>query len=192
MPLPPIPPILVDTIRSDCDPMATFETLLPLLGELLSCDRCFLYVRHPQTRIAQMPACWQRSSCFPDLSDLIWKREDPNQLEVQDPLVAAALACKPNIYIDDIETASPTAINLAYEREQFGHRALAHIHLIYQDQLWGILEPCVFDSPRQWTDFDRTVLAYVREQLSPLVADYVVAHCPQDEGDLEMGEMFKV
>ncbi|MEO0537767.1 MAG: GAF domain-containing protein [Cyanobacteria bacterium P01_A01_bin.123] len=175
-----MPPALADILQAHYDPATVFEAVLPLLGEILSYDRCFLYLRHPKTRWGQIAACWRRSDVIPDLADRTWKQEDSSQLEDQDPLFAAALACQSDIYVDDIDTASPTTINLAYERQYFGHRALAHIHITRYDELWGILEPAVFVHPREWEQFDRSVLGYTREHLLPLIINYVESHHPEE------------
>jgi hypothetical protein len=41
--------------------------------------------------------------------------------------------------------------------------------------LWGILQPCVFDQPRVWSEFDRFVMTQVTEKITPLAVAYVKA-----------------
>lgn len=177
MPEPLIPPVLGQILQRDRDPDAVFAELLPQLGDLLQCDRCFLYVRDPQTRLGRVPYCWRRSEEYPDVHDAHWKPE-PETLEKEDPMFAAALHTQPSIYVEDVETASPETLNQNFEREQFGHRALIHSHLSEADQLWGILQPCMFDHPRDWTEFDHAIMNYVERSLTPFVQEYVKTHCP--------------
>ncbi|MFE4106959.1 GAF domain-containing protein [Almyronema epifaneia] len=173
-----IPPVLYNTLQPYGEADEIFAEALPVLGQLLQCDRCFLYLRHPQKRLAKVAYCWCRTSAFPDLAESSWQPENPEQLEAQDPLFAAALAGGSDIFIADIETASSDLINLAYEHQFFpGQRSLAHIHLHRQGQLWGILEAAMFHHQRGWTEFDRSLLGFSREQMMPLAIAYVKKHC---------------
>jgi len=58
---------------------------------------------------------------------------------------------------------------------------LIHAHLCDDGLLWGVLQPCIFDRPRVWTDFDRQVIAAVTEKISPLAVAYVTASASKDE-----------
>jgi GAF domain-containing protein len=155
---------------------ATIETILsehlPVLGEQLNCDRCFLYVRNPQTQLGKVIACWRRHSEIPNIFDDEWKPE-PASLPDEDPLFAAALRTDPSIFIEDVETASPKIVNKDFEHKTFGHRALIHAHLCFEGQLWGILQPCVFAQPRNWTNSDHQIIAQATQQLTPLVVAYI-------------------
>jgi len=155
-------------------PDAIFSALLPALSDTLKCDRCFLYVRHPQTNIGKVVSCWCRSPEYPDVTDSDWKAE-PVSLANEDPLFAAALRTAPSIFVEDVETADPEVVNKDFEHKTFGHRALIHAHLCYEDRLWGILQPCVFGQPRVWTDADRAIISAVIDMLTPIVIDYVKA-----------------
>lgn len=149
-----------------------FSALLPALGKVLQCDRCFLYLRNPQTKFGKIVYCWRQNHQIPDVTYTEWQLE-PAWLPQKDPLFAAALRAEPSIYIEDVETASPNILNKEFERKSFGHRALIHGHLSQDGQLWGTLEPCVFGHPRIWSDFDRAVFSQVTSQLTPLVVAYV-------------------
>jgi GAF domain-containing protein len=46
-------------------PEALFTALMPALGEALECDRCFLYLRDPQTQMGRVPFCWGRDASVP-------------------------------------------------------------------------------------------------------------------------------
>jgi len=160
------------------DPEAMFAALLPALGEVLQCDRCFLYLRHPQTRMGKVVGCWRRCLQYPDVTDADWKPE-PASLAQEDPLFAAALRAEPSIFVEDVETADPEVVNRAFERQHFGHRALIHAHLCQQEQLWGILQPCVFEQPRRWSAGDRAVIAELERRLPGLAVAYVQTFHPQ-------------
>lgn len=155
-------------------PTAVFEAVLPALCEVLNCDRCFLYVRNPQTGACKVAFCWRRSSEIPDVTDADWRTE-PDSLADDDPLYAASLRCAPSVYVEDVETASPDVVNIEFEHQYFGHRALIHSHLCKDGQMWGILQPCVFGEPRQWSAFDRAIITQLEEMLTPLAIAYVQA-----------------
>lgn len=148
------------------EPEAIATATLPVLGDVLSCDRCFLQVRHPQQRLYRI-FCWRRCDQYPDLSTAGWQPE--SAWEQDDPMFAAALRTAPSIFINDIETADPAVLNADFERENFGHRALIHAHIAKDGELWGILQPCVFEHPRLWNERDRWIIEQVIEQLRPLV-----------------------
>ena len=161
-------------LSENSTPDAIFSALLPALGDLLQCDRCFLYVRHPQTHIGKVVSCWCRSPEYPDVTDLEWKAE-PASLANEDPLFAAALRTDPSIFVEDVETADPKVVNKDFEHKTFGHRALIHAHLCCEGQLWAILQPCVFGQPRIWTETDRAIISAVIDRLTPIVINYVKA-----------------
>lgn len=166
--------ILSKILSEDNSPEAIFSALLPALGDLLQCDRCFLYLRHPQTNIGKVVNCWCRSSEYPDVTDSGWK-EEPANLANEDPLFAAALRAEPSIFVEDVEIADPKVVNKDFEHKTFGHRALIHAHLCYEDRLWGILQPCVFGQPRVWTKADREIISAVIAKLTPIVINYVTS-----------------
>ena len=165
-------PIVLEQILSNNTPDTVFAALLPALGEVLQCERIFLYLRDPQTHIGKAAYCWCRSPEYPDVSDSEWKQE-PESLASEDPLWAAAMRTEPSIFVEDVETASPQVVNKAFEQKNFGHRALIHAHLRCDGQLWGILQPCVFGKPRVWTEADRSIIGAVTEKLTPLAVSYV-------------------
>jgi len=166
--------VLEKIVAASNEPDAVFSALIPALGEVLQCDRCFLYLRNPQTRIGKVAYCWRRSPEFPDVTDFEWK-EEPESLALEDPLWAAAMRKEASIFVEDVETASPEVVNLAFEQKHFGHRALIHAHLVFHNQLWGILQPAVFGHPRIWTQEDRSVIFKLTEQIAPLAVAYVKA-----------------
>ncbi len=169
-----LPAVLEKILATDTEPDAVFSALLPALGEVLQCDRCFLYLRDPHTKIGKVPYCWRRSDEYPDVHDADWKAE-PQSLPNEDPLFAAALRTEASIFVDDVETASPEVVNRDFEQKTFGHRALIHAHLCQDSLLWGILQPSVFGQPRAWTEFDRSIIAQVEKKITPLAVAYVKA-----------------
>ncbi|WP_009631442.1 GAF domain-containing protein [Synechocystis sp. PCC 7509] len=163
----------IDKIFNDYqEPVAVFTALLPEIGEILQCDRIFLYLRNPQTKFGKVVNCWRRSLEIPDVDDYQWKQE-PESLPQEDPLFAAALCNKPSIFVEDVETASIDVVDRDFEQKTFGHRALVHAHLCQDGQLWGILQPCVFDKPRNWTKSDRVLISQVENKLTPLAIKYI-------------------
>jgi len=88
-------------------------------------------------------------------------------------MFAAALQAKPSIFVEDVETADQSTLNQQFERENFGHRALVHAHLCQHDQLWGILQPCVFEHPRAWSESDQNLIHYLVNRLTPFAIQYV-------------------
>lgn len=148
-----------------------FQSLMPALCQVLDCDRCFLYLRDPDSHQGQITHCYGRSPEFADLTGSTTIEAD--NIETIDPLMAIAFQTSEPVFVEDIETAGAEVVNLAYEREAFGHRALIHAPLYWQGKLYGILEPCVFGTPRIWTDQDRAVTVWVQEKLSPLVVSYL-------------------
>lgn len=160
----------IEQIITDNQPETVLAQVVERLGESLKCDRVFLYLRDPDRRLGKVPFCWRKDQSIPDVSSDKLERESP-ELEQQDPLFAAALNGRPSIFVEDVETASPQTVNRQFERENFGHRALIHAHL-YQEQLWGVLQPCLF-SPRQWTEAEKEAIAKIVPQITPVAMDYV-------------------
>jgi GAF domain-containing protein len=167
-----LPETVQEILDRYSDPDAIFTAILPLIGEVLQCDRCFLYLRNPQTKLAKVAYCWRRNPEIPDITDLHW-RLDPESLPQEDPLFAAALRNDPSVYVEDIETASPEVVNQEFERQYMGHRALIHAHLCHNHQLWGILQPAVFGRTRVWLECDRAFVTQLENKLTPLAVTYV-------------------
>lgn len=87
---------------------------------MLQVDRCFLYVRDPESRYGQAAFCYCRNPQVPDVSSNEWKLE-PENLSAKDPMFAAALNCKPSIYVGDVETADPKVVILKPKHLDIGH-----------------------------------------------------------------------
>lgn len=151
--------------------------LLATLGQQLQCDRVFLYLRSPQSTLGRVPFCWRARPSVPQVYDPSWKPEYA-ALAKDDPMFAAALNNQPSIFVEDVETASPSVLNRDFERDTFGHRALIHAHLCSGQRLWGILQACVFDAPREWSWSDRQLTEQAVSWLTPFAIDYVSAHAP--------------
>jgi len=173
-----LPDALDNVLVNTSDPDAVFSALLPVLCEVLECDRCFLYLRNPHTNVGHTPYCWRRNPAVPDVTSKELKIE-PESLSKEDPLFAAALDAKPSVYVEDVETADPTVVNLEFEQKSFGHRALVHGHLRQDGVTWGILQPCVFGQPRVWTEFDRDVMTQIEQKITPIAVAYVKEEIPE-------------
>jgi GAF domain-containing protein len=154
------------------EPDQVFAELLPLLGKTLQCDRCFLYLRDPNTSLGRATHCWRKNPEIPEILDPAWKPE-PDSLSQEDPLFAAALKAEPSIFVEDVEAADPQIVNRSFEQKNFGHRALIHAHLRQDGKLWGILQPCLFGQPRSWSEPDQSLIQQLTEQLTPLAIAYV-------------------
>lgn len=171
---PSLPPELETILATEREPDAMFSALLPALCEVLQCDRCFLYLRNPDTKMGKTPYCHLRNPQVPDVSTAEWEKE-PESLPQEDPLFAAALRTDDSVFVEDVETASPDVVNVEFERKNFGHRALIHAHLCQDGMLWGILQPAIFGQPRVWTEFDHAVIDQLTEKLTPYAVAYVQA-----------------
>ena len=152
------------------EPEALFNALLPEICQTLQTDRCFLVVRHPDSRMYRN-FCWRSKPEFPDLSTAGWEQEQ--EWEQDDPMFATALRTESSIFVEDIKTALPTVLNREFERKNFGHRALIHAHLCHAEQLWGILQPCIFNHSRSWSEADRHLINHLIAALTPIVVQYV-------------------
>lgn len=166
-----IPESLERVFKSQQEPHELFTALMPTMVEVLGCDRCFLYLRFPETKIGRIAYCWCRTPEFPNVSSEQWERE-PENLASEDPLFAAALRTENSVFVEDVETASPQVLNREFESQNFGHRALIHAHLCQENRLWGILQPCVFNKPRIWSETDRFIIDWVVKKITPLAVDY--------------------
>lgn len=168
-----IPPAIFDILNRSRSPEELFNALMPAIGLYLECDRCFLYLREPSTSLGKVPFCWIRNNDILMIEDEGWKLE-PSTLSDHDPMFAAALRTEPSIMVEDVETASPNILNKQFERENFGHRALIHAHISYEGELWGVLQPCIFDRPRQWTELERAAMEQLVRAITPSAIDYVM------------------
>lgn len=165
-------PVQLETIFASLhEPDAIFTALMPALCEALRCDRCFLYLRKPETHQGRITHCYRTDPKWADLTNPDWIDEG-NVAEI-DPLMEIAFRTDEIIYVEDVETASSDVINLDYEQEFFQHRALIHVPIYDDGKLYAIVEPCVFDHPRQWTESDRAIVTELQTRLPPLVISYL-------------------
>lgn len=170
----PLPAEIAQLFKPNSPPNTVLAALMPALGTALQCDRCFVYLRNPETRWGRVPVCWVRDSEIPTVYDPDWKPE-PETLPDDDPMFAAALRTEPSIFVEDVETASPAVLNRQFEQENFGHRALIHAHLCQDGQLWGVLQPSVFGRPRSWTETERQMIDAIVHAVTPYAVAYVRA-----------------
>lgn len=166
--------ILPNTLRqlfeNEVKPDRLLAALLPALGAMLPCDRCFLYLREPTTRQGKITHCWARDGREDEWLGADWL-EDPNA--PQDPLMTIALRTPVSVFVEDIETAGSDVVDRAYEREKFQHRALVHAPIYLNDALIGILECSVFEQPRVWTEGDRQLIAHLQNKLTAPTQAYI-------------------
>jgi GAF domain-containing protein len=157
-----LPLKLAEILETNSSPEAVLGALMPAIAEFLDSDRCFLYLRNPETRLGRVPFCWTRDPDIPRMYDETWKPES-DSLADEDPMFAAALQCKPSIFVEDVTTESPEILNIEFERENFGHCALIHAHVCQNHQLWGILQPCLMHNPRHWTPEEQAIILRITE-----------------------------
>lgn len=167
--LPAVQQVLADTPR----PANALQRVLELVGQALAADRCFLYVRDPSVGRGRIALCWRRTDDIPNpIHD--WQ-DDTTDLPQQDPLFQAALAARPSVFVEDVETAPPSVLNRNFEHETFGHRALIHAHITEDEKLWGILQPCLFGAPRHWTTEERATIESILPLLVAPIQAYMAA-----------------
>jgi GAF domain-containing protein len=167
-----LPSALKNIVESSQPPEALFSALLPAVSDFLQSDRCFLYLHNPQNNLGRVAFCWIRTPDVPTVYNEDWAAQPPS-LSDEDPMFAAALRAEPSIFVEDVETADSQVLNREYEQKNFGHRALIHAHIRQDGQLWGILQPCIFDHPRIWTEYERVVINNLVEKITPIAVDYV-------------------
>ena len=169
-----IPPAIAHILTTSPTLEALFDALMPAVGTFLNSDRCFLYLRDPETRLGRVSFCWVRHPNIPLVYDKAWKLE-PASLPDVDPMFAAALRAEPSIFVEDVETAKPDVLSQEFERKNFGHSALIHAHLCQDKRLWGVLQPCVFGRPRRWTVAEQEAIDQIVQIITPKAVAYVHA-----------------
>lgn len=170
MPELPIPELQA-ALTSPVAPADALQRGLELVGLHLRADRCFLYVRDPAQGRGRIAFVWRLDEAVPDPRH-DWQ-DDIGALPQQDPLFRAALSAQPSVYVADVLEAGPETLNQEFERSTFGHRALIHAHITEQNQLWGILQPCVFSHPRHWTPADREYIEAATPLFLPIIQTYM-------------------
>ncbi|MCK8495741.1 GAF domain-containing protein [Spirosoma sp. RP8] len=161
-------------VQAGRTPADTLNQVVENVGTALNADRCFLYVRQPDQGRGRTAFCWRKNETIPDKNTIQpdWQ-PDTKALPAEDPLIRAGLAMKPSVYVDDVETAGTEVLNRQFERDTFGHRALIHAHIQKDNQLWGILQPCMFGRARHWTEEEKTQIETILPLLQPVIAAYV-------------------
>ncbi len=167
-----LPDKIVDLLSYGLPPETTLEKLMPLVAQTLQADRCFLHIHHPALDIGKIAFCWCKEASIPNVLQQEWDN-DTATLPQQDPLFAAALRKEPSIFVEDVEKAGPSVLNLAFEDKTFGHRALIHAHIVQEEKLWGILQPAIFGRPRHWSVQDRLFIETLLPKIAPTVVNYV-------------------
>lgn len=152
----------------------TLDEVVRVVGQTLNAERCFLYVRQPDRQRGRIAFCWRSDETLPDVIQPDWQA-DTDDLPREDPLFRAAIEGRPSVYVNDVDAAGPDVLNQDYERKTFGHRALIHAHIQQDEQLWGILQPCLFIGPRTWTELEKMQVEAILSRLQPTIALYVAS-----------------
>jgi GAF domain-containing protein len=167
-----LPPAIEAAFALD-DPQAVFDALMPAYSAALAADRCFLYVRDPETRWGSVVASWSADPKFDD-KHRPWAVE-ADDLFTFDPLMGIASRTPVAVFIADIEDEGPEILNIEFERKDYGHTAFIHAPAYDGDDFVGILEPCTFGPPRPWTEDEKELTAAVQARLGPIVGPWVRA-----------------
>jgi GAF domain-containing protein len=167
-----LPPAIEAAFGHD-DAQEVFDALMPVLGSALSADRCFLYLRDGSTGRGGTVASWSADPQWPDMR----RAFEPEMADLMtiDPMMEIASRDPQALFIADIETAGPEILNLEFEKNDFGHRALIHAPVYDEGELIGILEPCTFGDPHPWSEEARTLTAAVQERLGPVAGAWLRA-----------------
>ncbi len=166
-------PLAIEAAFELDDAQAVFDALMPPLCVALGADRCFLYLRDPATGRGGTVASWSVDAKWPDARSAF--SPEPEDLFTLDPMMGIASRDPAALLIEDIETAGPEILNVEFEREGFGHRALIHAPIYDEGELIGILEPCAFGDPHPWTEDDRVLTAGVQARLGPIAGAWLRA-----------------
>lgn len=157
--------------RSDSDE-DVLDQVLPMLGYLIKCDYCFLYLRHPQQHLSRMTHYWEKNYSHSEMLENSWHLEDKQLL--RSPLFKSALAAELSVFMENINAEYRDGLRDTDPLMREEH-ALAQGHIIKGYQLWGILRVGILDRPRSWMQFDRSLITHSVQRLVPNVINYVTA-----------------
>ena len=147
-------------------------TLMPALVRTLSTDRCFIYMRDPRRRMTAYTHGHSTMTDWPARPGGSW-RPEPNPASLNEPMLKKAFTDPTALFIDDIETAGPSVVNLAIERGVFGHRSLIHAPLYHSGTFYGILETTMRRVPRNWSAGDRAIVVNLQPAVARLAAEFL-------------------
>lgn len=153
-------------------PDALLTALMPTLCQVWQCERCFLCLRDPATTLTRITHSFCTREDRENLIEADWLPED--EAILNDPLMILAFETAEAVYVEDVETADASVVNLAYEQQVFKNRALIHAPIYVKGNLYGILEPCLFDQPRVWSDYDRWITVQMQQRLGKWVLRYLI------------------
>lgn len=167
-----LPDSIAAIFQENQDPDAVFIALMSAVVDELRCDRCFLFIRDPQRQRTRITHGYSRESRWSTMVQSDWSQESPD-LNANDPLTLSAYRSSEAHFIEDIETAPPGTLDINLERSVFGHRALVHAPIYSEGEFYGVLEPCVFETPRYWTEGDRILIHGLQKILGIWVVRYL-------------------
>ncbi|MFM7425183.1 MAG: GAF domain-containing protein [Elainella sp.] len=165
-------PAELEHVFTTKQPDALLTALMPALCQVWQCERCFLCLRDPATTLTRITHSYCLRDDREDLIEADWVPEDDAILN--DPLMILAFQTAEAIYVEDVETADAAVVDLAYEQQVFKNRALIHAPIYVKGNLYGILEPCVFDQPRVWSEYDRWITVQMQQRLGKWVLRYLI------------------
>ncbi len=168
-----IPRALAALLDDDADPDDVLGRFVEAYAKAIGADRCVLFLYRPERRLCCRTHAWHARPEWALPRFASGWTPLPEDLADQDPMYALALVDPDAVYIDDIETADPTLVNAAHEREHFGHHSLIHAPLHDDGVLLGVLEPCTMAAPKVWTPLDKRITAWSQVHLLPVVKAYL-------------------
>ena len=160
-------------VLDETDTHEMLRELVSSLGVILPCERCGLFLRNPINRLSKLTHLWYLRDEHRLIRANYWHKESPT-LATNDPMFRKALIDRRALFISDISTENPGVVNVEYELANFGHKALIHAPIHFNGKMYGILEACVFEKPRMWTNDNRKIITYLQENIAPRVASYVL------------------
>lgn len=95
---PAYPGALEAVFRSDFSEADLLGQLLPVLGDLLKCESCFLYLHHPRQNLYRVTHTWSAAEHFPVPVQGDWHKERSNYRA--SPLLGAALDAEHSVFVD--------------------------------------------------------------------------------------------
>ncbi len=133
--------------------------MMPALAEVLQCDRCFLYLRNPQTKFGKVDFCYDVVPSSRISGDAQWKEEPASchkKIPCLQPHCIAIRLC-----LSKTETANPEVVTQLSSNKTWARASLC------AKMLYGGFTTVHFCKPRVWTEKDRSIIAQLEKKLTP-------------------------
>ncbi len=160
----------------------TLNEAMQIIGEGLSADRCFLYVRQPNQERGRIAFCWRKDGQIDQVFQPDWIADTTDRSQT-DPMNRISLDSKEPVYVDDVKTSGPGVLNQAFSQDTFGHRAFIQAPIQAYGQLWGILVPSIFGESHSWTNDEKSQIEAILPRLQPMIEEFVGLDTPNTSAD---------